>query len=112
MWHPSVCEEHFYSIDALDLVGWLSDIDNREEPITYEDEPRSIAIVLPIAIINTLERRLPGDSIDWIKCILAEALGDIALAGPPVWNSARDPAFSADEVREALAKIKSGEMTA
>jgi hypothetical protein len=110
--HPSVCEEDFYSIDAFDLVGWLSDIDNREEPIIYEDEPRSVAIGLPIGIINTIERMLPGSSIDWIRCILAEALGNIALAGPPVWNSTGGPAFSADEIREALAKIKSGKMAA
>jgi hypothetical protein len=95
---------------ACDVVAWLSDIDNREEPITYDTDPRSIAIGLPIEIVNAIEGQLTGNSIDWITCILAEALGDIALAGPPVGKPEDgDPAFSAEQVREALDRMKAGE---
>jgi hypothetical protein len=108
---PSSGDEQIYSMNACDVAAWLSDIDNREEPITYDTDPRSIAIGLPIEIVNAIEGQLTGNSIDWIRCILAEALGDIALAGPPVGKPEDgDPAFSAEQVREALDRIKAGEM--
>ncbi len=109
--HPNVSDEHIYSMNACDVAAWLSDIDNREEPITYETDPRSIAIGFPIEIVNTIERHLPGDAIDWIRCILAEAVGNSTLAGPPVGKSTGDPAFTAEQVKEALGKIKAGEMS-
>jgi hypothetical protein len=109
--HPNGSDEHIYSMNTCDVAVWLSDIDNREEPITYETDPRSIAIGLPIEIVNTIERHLPGNAIDWIRCILAEAVGNITLAGPPVGKSTGDPAFTAEQVKEALGKTKAGEMS-
>jgi hypothetical protein len=108
--HPSVGEERVYSMDAIDVACWLSDIDNREEPITYDTELHSLAIGLPERIINIIARHLPGSPIDWIRCILAETLGDITLAGPPVGKPKEgDTAFTAEQVREGLDRIKSGE---
>jgi hypothetical protein len=107
--HPDVSggDEHLYQMDACDVVAWLSDLDNRDEPVRYEIEPSALAISLPIEIINVIEGRLPsGDAIDWVRCILAEALGDIALAGPAVGSGgAGAPAFTAAQVREALAVL-------
>jgi hypothetical protein len=105
-------DERIYAMNACDVAAWLSDIDNRWEPITYDSDPRAIVIGVPIEIFNTIERRLPGIAIDWIRCILAEALGDIALAGPPVGKPKEgDPAFTAEQVREALDRIKTEEAT-
>jgi len=119
----SGADEEIYSMSACDVAAWLSDIDDRDEPVTYDYEPaagdgsakcetRSIAIGLPVGIVGEIERRLPGHPIDWIRCILAEALGDITLAGPPVGKpEERDPALTAEQVREALDRIKTGEAT-
>jgi hypothetical protein len=108
---------------ACDVAAWLSDIDNRDEPITYGSdpaagdwnakcEPRSIAIGLPMGLVGEIERRLPGHPIDWIRCILAEALGDITLAGPAVGKPKEvNAALTAEQVREALDRIKTGEAT-
>jgi hypothetical protein len=106
--HPNVSgDERLNVMDACDVLQWLVDIDNRDEPVRYDIEPRALAISLPIKIINAIERRLPsGHAIDWVRCILAEALGDIALAGPAVNSGgAGAPAFTPAQVREALAVL-------
>jgi hypothetical protein len=107
--HPNVSDERFYSMDACDVAAWLSDIDNREEPIIYDTDPRSIAIGLPIEIVDAIEGQLPGNAIDWIRCILAEAVGDITRAGAPVGSGGEsaDPRFTTEQVEEAITKMKS-----
>jgi hypothetical protein len=114
-------DEEIYSMTACDVAAWLSDIDNRDEPITYgcepaagnespKCEPQAIAIGLPVGLVEEIERRLPGHPIDWIRCILAEALGDITLAGPAVGKPKEgNPPLTAEQVREALDRIKTGE---
>ncbi len=104
--NPSASDEYYYSMDALDVAQWLFDIDNREEPVRWDEEPRSLAVGIPIGIINEVERHLDGDSIDWVRCILAEALGNMQLAGGAVGVRDGVPAFTAEEVREALKVIQ------
>ncbi len=109
--NPSVVEERVYSIDAFDIACWMFEIDTRAEPIIYEteDAPSSTAVSLPLELAYAIGR-LPGDAIDWIRCILAEAVGDIALAGPPVETPKEGPpAYTAEQVREALAALRAGE---
>jgi hypothetical protein len=104
--HPSVSQDYYYSMDALDVAQWLFDLDNREEPVRYEEEPQSLAIGIPMGIISAIERRLDGHPIDWVRCILAEALGDIQLAGSAVGVKDGAPAFTAEQVRAALKGIQ------
>jgi hypothetical protein len=109
--HPSVGEERVYSIDAAEIALWMLEIDTRAEPIIYktEDALDSTAVSLPLELAYAIGW-LPGNAIDWIRCILAEAVGDIALAGPPVETPKEGPpAYTAEQVREALAALRAGE---
>jgi len=104
--HPSVFEDYYYSMDALDVAEWLFDVDNREEPIRYDDEPKAFAVGIPLGVMNAIERHLDGNSIDWVRCILAEALGDMQLAGGAVGVRDGPPAFTVEQVRAALKGIQ------
>lgn len=104
--NPSASDDYNYSMDALDVAEWLFDVDNREEPIRYDDEPKAFAVGIPLGIVAAIEDHLPGNSIDWMRCILAEALGDIQLAGAAVGVGEGAPAFTAEQVREALQHIR------
>jgi len=104
--HPSVSNDHYYSMDALDVAQWLSDVDNREEPVRYDNEPQSFAVGIPDGIVSAIEQHLDGNPINWVRCILAEALGDLQLAGSAVGVKDGAPAFTAEQVRGALKSIQ------
>ena len=104
--HPSVSDDYYYSMDPLDVVGWLFDVDNREEPVRYDDEPQAFAVGIPSGVMNAIEQHLDGNPIDWVRCILAEALGDMQLAGGAVGVRDGAPAFTPEQVRAALNGIQ------
>jgi len=106
--HRSASEQFYYSMDAADVAQWLFDIDNREEPVRYDHEPQSFAVSIPAAIITAIERQFEGNPIDWVRCILAAALGDIELAGGAVGVRDGAPAFTVQQVRAALNHIGGG----
>jgi hypothetical protein len=99
--HPSVSDDYYYSMDAVDVAEWLFDVESREEPVRYDDEPQAFAVGIPSGVVNAIERHLDGNPIDWVRCILAEALGDMQLAGGAMGVRDGAPAFTVEQVRAA-----------
>jgi hypothetical protein len=104
--HPNASGDYYYSMDALGVAEWLFDVDNREELVRYDEEPQAFAVGIPLGIMSAIEQHLDGHPIDWVRCILAEALGDLPLAGSAVGVRDGAPAFTAEQVRAALKGIQ------